>query len=165
MALSKQQVSDIPLMGTNRTSKEIVNKLEISQKVDCDGLNIDEIMHYVKISQKNAISIEIIKHLVGGPNMDYNCMEVDESITCYKICRNLLIDTLQKTKRDILFFEDRQTTNSNVIIAVVRKPRDKNCREHVVFWAAVRFTLMLEPKVGFCRSFDLTCKFVLSISP
>ena len=107
MALSKQQVSDIPLTGTNRTSKEIVNKLEISHKVDCDGLNIDEIMHYVKISKKNAISIEIIKHLVGGPNMDYNCMEVDESITCYKICRNLLIDTLQKTKRDILFFKDR----------------------------------------------------------
>lgn len=97
--------------------------------------------------------------------MDYNCMEVDESIMCYKICRNLLIDILQKTKRDILFFEDRQTTNSNVIIAVVRKPRDKNCREHVVFWAAVRFTIMLEPKVGFCRSFDLTCKFVSSISP
>ena len=152
MALSKPDVS-----GSN-SPVSVINKLEYSKEVDCNGLHIDEIVQFVKIKVPNAVSIEIVKHLLGGPNMEYPCMEVEESLVCYKICRNMLIETLQKTKRDILFFEDHQTTNSNIIIAVVKKPRSSKNREHVVLWAAIPFTMMMEPKVGFSRSFDLTCK-------
>ena len=158
MALSKASASGVSDGDSNMSTISRINKLEYMKHVDCNGLDIDEIVHFVTIKQKSAVSIEIIKHLLGGPNMEYPCMDVEESFVSYHISRNILIETLQKTKREILFFEDHQTTNSNILVAVIKKPRLGNSREHIVLWAAIRFTMLMEPKVGFCRSFDITCK-------
>ena len=98
MALSKASASGISDGDSNMSTISRINKLEYMKCVDCKGLDIDEIVHFVTIKQKSTVSIEIIKHLLGGPNMEYPCMDVEESFVSYRICRNILIETLQKTK-------------------------------------------------------------------
>ena len=76
---------------------------------------------FCKIIEKKPVSVELIKNLLGGPNMDYPCMEVADSIECYQVLRVQLIKKLQESKDAILFFEDRMTTNSHIIICIIKK--------------------------------------------
>ena len=47
------------------------------------GIHIEEIETFCIIKQEKATSIEIMEHLLGGPNMEYTTMEVENSFECY----------------------------------------------------------------------------------
>ena len=99
MALSKASASGVSDGDSNMSTTSRINKLEYTKYVDCQGLDIDEIVHFVTIKQKSAVSIEIIQHLLGGPNMEYPCMDVEESIISYQICRNIFLLRLCKKQK------------------------------------------------------------------
>ena len=80
MALSKQQcVSDVNA------------NIEIT-------IPTPKIIEFCRVSCPKAVSIEIIDHLIGGDNMEYKAMEVENSFQCYTVCRD---DLLQIVKSKI----------------------------------------------------------------
>ena len=123
-----------------------------------ETLTIDskKIIEICKVSYTNAISIEIISHLLGGDNMEYNAMELEDSFQCFDFCKSDIITKIQKEKQEIKFFEDCTDTTSNILIVVVKQERTKTKREHIIFMSAVRLTVMVEPRVGYTRYFHLT---------
>ena len=119
---------------------------------------IPKILEVCKVTYKNAISIEIIHHLLGGENMEYNVMELENSHECLAYCRQDLLENLKNDKREILFFEDRKNSTSEVMICLVKQPKTKSKREHLVLLSVLRMTIMIEPKVAVMRYFEITGK-------
>ena len=133
-----------------------INKiLDKNEPISIDHQKIRDVCY---VSYKNAVSIEVITHLLGGENMDYYAMELEDSFQCYDYCYRHILENIQKEKHEITFFEDRKNSTSNVLIAVVIQPKTKTKREHVVFMSAVRMTVMVQPRVGFVRFFRFTGK-------
>ena len=88
--------------------------------------------------------------------MDYVTMEVQNLIDCFEYCKKHLLETIQEEKHNILMFEDRQNSTSNIMVVIVKQERTNARREHIVLNAVLRLTVMTEPKVGFCRYFTIT---------
>ena len=84
-----------------------------------------KILEMCKITYNTAISIEIIKHLFGGENMEYNVMELGNSYHCEYYCRQDLLNHLKQDKREIAYFEDRKNYSSSIIICLVKQPKTK----------------------------------------
>ena len=114
MAQSKLQMSNVcerinhvhgPLIGTCLDEQEIV-------QMCC-------------FTQHKAVSIELIHHMLGGPNMDYRVIELVESFEAFDFLAMNLMEKLQNDKCDILFFEDRKDSTSNAIVVVVKQERKK----------------------------------------
>ena len=116
----------------------------------------EEIELMCSVIKHRAVSIELIHHMLGGPNMDYHCIENNESFEAFDYLRNKLIKDLTENKMDILFFEDRKCVSSNIIVVVVMKKAKHGSREHIVMKTLIRMTVNVEPKIGYCRFFDLT---------
>ena len=114
-----------------------------------------EILTFCLITKEKPVSIELIHNLFGGINMEYPAVEIRDSVECFQFCCGDLIKKLQATKFNIEFFEDRTTSDANVIVAVVKKPK-KGGGFQIAVWCVVRMTIFTTPKVGFCRYFDLT---------
>ena len=100
--------------------------------------------------------MDIINHLFGGEDMEYPVIELMDSLECYQFCRGDMIRKLQETKFNIEFFEDRTTSDANILVAVIRRPKKNGKGENISVMSVIRFTLFTTPKVGFCRYFDLT---------
>ena len=102
-------------------SKEHVNKVD-EMRLEDITIRGAKILNLCQVVYKNAVSIEIISHLLGGENMDYITMEVEDSFQCYAYCRHKFLEFIQKEQKEILFFEDRKDQALNVIIAVLKQP-------------------------------------------
>ena len=124
----------------------------------CKDLKItipeEEIKAFCWIKKEHAISIEIINHLLGGPNMDYDAMNIQGSFQCFQFTANSVLQYLKDSK-EILFFENRKTTKSDVVIICTKQNKSKGVREHIKLLAIIRLTIMMTPKVGFFRFFDI----------
>ena len=108
-----------------------------------------KIMDFCKVSYSKAVSVEIIDHLIGGDNMEYKAIEVENSFQCYHVCRNSLLENIKNDQKEILFFDDRKGAASDVIVAVTKQPKTNKKREHIILLMAIRLTIELEPPVGF----------------
>ena len=142
MALSKHQ-----------NLYEKINKVELGTVQTT--IHEEEIMMQCFYTQDKAISVDLIHHLMGSPDMDYKIIPVEESIECYKYCRQKLLEFVKESKMDILFFEDHSNASSNVLIVALKQEKAKGVREHIVLLAVIRITILLNPKVAFCRYFNL----------
>ena len=151
MALSKPFVTK--MMETSNVSEQI-NKINITKYTG--SLEEEEIITFCKIEKQKPVSIELIRNMLGGANMEYPAMELENSFECFDFCRSDLITKLQETKFNIEYFEDRGTTDSNIIVSVVKKPKKSGKGEQITLWCIIRMTLFVTPKVGFCRYFDFT---------
>ena len=144
-------------MSMSKHVAERINKIEDKPvELTIPGQKIFDVC---KITYENAISIEIINHLLGGENMEYFCMELENSFECDYYCRQHLLGLLKNDKREICFFEDHKNSTSNILIAIVKQPKSKTSREHLVLYAVIWMTLMMEPKVAIMRYFDLSGMF------
>ena len=136
------------------------NAFERIGQIEHSSCNISiepfKILEVCKISYRGAISVEIISQLLGGQNMDYKVTELENSFDCYNYSRKDLLDNIKTGKRELLFFEDRNNSTSNVIVAIVRQERTKHTRDHLVFLCVSRLTIMTEPKLTYTRYFDIT---------
>ena len=122
-------------------------------------ISTDRIMEVCRVEFDKAISVEIIQHLCGGPNMEYNSvMEVENSIECYKFCKADLLGKITKNKLELAFFEERQKDTSTVMIAIVKQPRTSSKREHLILNVVIRLTINVTPRVGFVRYLTATGK-------
>ena len=126
---------------------EKIKKLDYPSHIE-RSIHDEEINMFCKIVEQKPVSVELIRNLLGRPNMDYPCMEVSNSFECFQVLRMELMKKLQESKGDMLFFEDRITSNSNIIICVVKKM--SGTRAHPYLYALIRMTLMTELKVDFC---------------
>ena len=146
MALSKHE---------NVTEK--LNKIEF--KTYEQTIHKEEIMLQCYYTHHTAISVDLIHHLMGSPDMDFRMIPVEESFECYHYCRQEMLDFLKQTKMQILFFEDHNNSNSNVWIVALKQEKSKGLREHIVLLALIRITVMaVSPKIGFCRYFNVRGK-------
>ena len=154
-----EEMSHSKLQKFDFNMETVVSKInKVNGKPSTSTLDHDEIITTCKVQQNKAISVELIHHMLGGPNMEYRFIEVEESFEAFDFLRGELIKDLTENKLDIMFFEDRTNVNSNIIVVVVKKPRKHGNREHIVIKCLIRMTVMLEPKIGFCCLFDLTGK-------
>ena len=144
-SLQEREEEELPL-------RERLNKIDY--KVDIKREILDEqIMFFCKISYTNTpTAIELIDHLLGGPNMEYPCMEVRDSFKCFQVCRADLMKNIKETQENILFFEDRKTTDASIIVVVVQPNRKV---DNIILYTLVGMTLNVAPRVAFC------CYFVL----
>ena len=92
----------------------------------------DEIFMFCFYTQYKAISIELIHHLLGGLNMDYQCMNIEESFQCFKFCAHELMDYLKETKEDIKYFEHRKNSNLNILAVRTRQPKSSGFCEYLI---------------------------------
>ena len=136
--------------GENTVEK--INKMQVK---DYNGdLNTEEIMTFCYIDKIKPVSIELIRNLLGGPNMEYPVIDIGNSFDCYDFCRQHMIKQLQETEYNIEFFEDRMTSDSNVIVAVVKKPKKGGNGEQIMLWSVIRMTLF-NPKSWLRTLFQL----------
>ena len=158
MALSK------PLPSVTKVTENVSEKInEIPTREYNGSLHPEEIIAFCKITKEKPVSIELIHNLLGGPNMEYSCMELQNSLDCYQFCRNDLIKKLQETKYHIEFFEARITSDANVIVSVIKKPKKNGKGDQIVLMCVIRMTLFVTPKVGYCHYFDLTGSHVFTV--
>ena len=138
---------------------ERINKIGSS---DNAFLSISEakIRHFCEVSYSSALSVDVIHHLLGCENLDNFTMELEDSFQCFDFCCSDLLKTVQEEKKEILFFEDRKDYSSSIIIIVTKQLKTKSKREHVIFNAVVRLTIMVEPKVGYARYFKFTGQLI-----
>ena len=52
--------------------------------------------------------------------------------------------------------ESRHGDKFDGLLTVTLKPKSQKCREHLVLWGCIRFTMETVPAVGFARAFDIT---------
>ena len=97
----------------------------------------DEICMFYFYTQNKAISIKLIHHLLGGLNMDYQCMNIEESLQCFEFCAHELMDYLKATKEDIKFFEHRKNSNLNIPAVLTRQPKSRGFCEHLILKCAI----------------------------
>ena len=117
------------------SKQERVN--QIDQNAKSLSISLSKILQICQVTYTNAISIEIIDHLLGGENMDYIMMEVQDSFDCYNYCRQDLLENIKSYKKELVFFEDRKNKTSSIIVAITKQPRMKTTREHLTFYAVV----------------------------
>ena len=110
-----------------------------------------------------ATSIDLIKGIIGGPNMKYKCIELEQSFFVYHVMRDNLIEVCEKTNCKILFMEAHNFSNFDGLLTVTLKPKSAKSREHIVLWGCIRFTLDTIPAVGFARAFDITGELIVCL--
>ena len=106
-----------------------LSKPEWLNKISNDGdltINTMQIRKYCEVTYTSAISLEIIEHLLGGQNMEYITMELENSFQCYDYCHRDLLNDLQEKKQEIGFFKDRKNSASSVLIVVTSIPEQTN---------------------------------------
>ena len=107
-----------------------------------------------------ATNMDIIRGIIGGPNMLYKPVDLNQSYYIYHYMKNNLLETAKKTHREIVFMEDHTGEDIEGLLMVVVKPRSYNGRQHVVPWGCVRLSLNTVPQVGVARAFDLCSKYI-----
>ena len=123
------------------------------------SIPIERIKKYTEVKRKNAVTIQNIHDIIGGPNNNYTCCHEDQSEYIYKKCRDELVSTLDKTKRHVFYFQEKQSPLLNAIFVVVMKEKNSYQREHLVLWGVIQTRFNdVYPKVGFARTFDLCGK-------
>ena len=146
MALSKHE----DLLGKISWDKNV--QVKVSPK---------QIMDICRVHYSKAISVEIIQHLLGGPNMEYNSvMELENSIDCFHYCKNDLLENVTTSKQEILWLEDRNNSTSNILGLIVKQKKSNAKREHIILHVVIRLTIMMTPRVGFSRYLSVTGKNV-----
>ena len=143
MALSK------PLSFSDKLSKIEQFKMS-SRKIHDEEIEINCVY-----CQEKAISIELIHHLMGGPNMEYKVINIEDSFECFQYCANNVLDFLKTTKAEILYLKHHTNVTSNILIVVTKQKKTNTTREHPVLMAVIRLSIMTTPTVGFCRHFEL----------
>ena len=119
-------------------------------------IHFKDIYDYVLSKVAKPTSIDMIRGIIGHPNMVYKCLPVDQSYYTYYFCKNNLLEVTEKTKRPILFMEDHSTDEMDGLMVVTLKPRMYNSREHLVLWGCLRMSLNTHPKVRISCAFYIT---------
>ena len=52
--------------------------------------------------------------------MVYKAINIEDSFECFDFCAQDLVDFLKESKSEILFFEHRDNSSSNVIVVVTK---------------------------------------------
>ena len=92
----------------------------------------EAIYTFCEISPEDPVSIDVINGMLHGPNMLYPCLEVAESYEAFHVLKKDMLLDFNQNKRKLLFFEDRKTQDSNVIVAVTHQAKEHGRREHII---------------------------------
>ena len=139
------------------SKSEKLNKVTWDHHVP-SNISPEKIMEVCYISYSKACSIEIIDHLLGGPNLEFKPMELENLFDCYKYCKDHVLDFIKNDKKDIKIFEDRQSQTSNILVVITSKKRTSTNRAHIILNAVCHLTILVEPRVGICRYLNLVGK-------
>ena len=105
-----------------------------------------------------ATNMDIIHGIIGGSNMMYKPVDLNQSYYTYHYMKINLLETAQKTHCEIVFMEDHTGKDIEGLLMVVIKPHSYNGRKHVVLWGCVHLSLNTVPRVGVARAFDICSK-------
>ena len=109
-----------------------------------------------------ATNMDIIHGMIGGPDMLYKSIDLNQSYYIYHHMKNNLLETAKKTQREIVFMEDHTVEDIESLLMVVTKPHSYNGKQHVVLWGCVGLTLKTVPQVGVAGAFDMCSKWNFS---
>ena len=131
-------------------SEKLVEKINKMETSEYSGVvNSEEILTFCLIECDKPLSIKNIRNLLGGSKMEYLCIELQNSFDCYAFCKNQMIKELQETKYDIKYFEERLLSDSNVMLAVIKKEKKNGSGDQLALWCVIRMTVYGSPNVGF----------------
>ena len=83
--------------------------------------------------QEKAISVELIQHMLGGLNMEYKVINIQDSFEAFDYSAKYLIDTLNDKKPEILFFEHRNNSTSSILVVVIKQKKQTQL-VNIQFW-------------------------------
>ena len=109
---------------------------------------------YCVIKQEKATSLEMIEHLIGGPNMEYCAIELENSFECYDFLRSKLDEDVRKADK-VWYFEEHKLETLNAVVTMMRNKAEHGVRQHFILRVIVRMTLPMTPKIGYCRMFEI----------
>ena len=133
--------------------------VEKSMALVIENLNPKAVMDYVRFKSATTVSVDNIKGIVGGSNMMYHCIELDQAKGIYEICRNHLLLHLISTERPIMFFSECQEMFAKMMVAVTFRKASKGNRAHLMFLSALMIEIHERIPVGFAHRFDLPGEF------
>ena len=136
-----------------------ISKPERISKVEGDvevTIPIHKILDFCKVSYSKAVSVEIIDHLLCGQNMDYKAMELENSHQCFAVCRHDVLQILRSDKKEIMYFKDRKSDTSDILVVTVKQLRTNKRCEHIILYCVIRLAIQGNPIVRFVRYFNLT---------
>ena len=128
-----------------------------------ENLNPNCVMDYVRYHSKTAVRVDNIKSIVGGHNMVYPCIELDQAQGVYEICKSYLLKTLQDTERPIMYFSEQQDINSKMTVAITNRKASRGYQSRLIFWGCLLLEINDTIPVGFAWSFDLPNKYNLNL--
>ena len=152
------------LLKLSRGNSNEKNMQSISYHCDLPrSLNDDTIADFCMVDGANgeapttAVSVKIIHHFLGSDHDTYPVTELLQSFECYWVLCKHLVRKLQNSKDDIKFFQDRNLVHHNIMIAVLCD-KTPGKRPHLRLFALIRMTIDTEPKVRYCKLYDLLGK-------
>ena len=140
---------------------ERISKLEWNKNIPLQ-YSTQRIMEVCCVLHDKAVSVEIIQHLLGGDNMDYNSiMEVEDSIYCFNYCKGHLLAHVKDSKQEIMQFKEHHDPTSTVLIVVLKQEKTNSRHENIILHACIRMSIMVTPKVAFARYLTATGKNII----
>ena len=112
-----------------------------------------EVLNYTNCIFEDAMSMDVIFGKLSGPD-NYYCCNLEDSLHCYKTCKDDILKVMDEMSNPVFFFEELQT-DLNIFIVVLHQKRDKTNREHMILHALVQMTLITVLKVVYCRNYKI----------
>lgn len=125
-----------------------------------ESIELETILKRTRIQIKRATSVQLMRRILKAEQMDTSAVELDQSEAVYRFCRSVLTDHVQNTKRKLMALEEQVEDGMKGMVVVTLKKQTSNSRQHLVLWAVVQIDLLTEPKVGYVRTFDITCMYI-----
>ena len=100
-----------------------VNDVEFYKDLKNWKININEVHGYTAFPVDDAVSISVIHGYLGGPDNRYYAWNADNSLECYAVNRDELLDKIEKGPGPFIFFEELQSFVIFFVLSSIRRRR------------------------------------------
>ena len=100
-----------------------VNDVEFYKDLKNQKINTNEVHGYISFPVDDAVSISVIHAYLGGPDNRYYSCNADNSLECYAVCRDELLDKIEKGPGPLVFFEELQSFVIFFVLSSIRRRR------------------------------------------
>ena len=140
-----------------------VSNMALSKLMDFSSkISFADCMDYGLESVSWATSIELIRGIIGGPNMRYKCIEINQSKYLYTVMQDNLIDLCQRQEGKF------SSWNQGMVINLMdywlwHSSQCHRSLESIWYCGDVSILQWKLPVVGFAHAFDMTGRGLLFV--
>ena len=133
-----------------------MNDVDFYRDLNNWKINVNEVHNYMEFPVADAVSISVIHGYLGGPDNKYYACNADNSLECYAVRWDELLEKIKNSACPLMYFEELQTKLCNILCAVIHQKKEKGQCGHLLLYLVTQMTLVTVPKVGYIRYFKFT---------